>query len=92
MVDPDTMLINHSLGPPIWPAVRGATVDLVMSANPYCIFITCASDYHTRNVARAMGFLLFNNVAIAAYQDMNFHNLKRVAIIDLIFHQETWYR
>lgn len=88
MVDPDTMLMSHSLRAAYLASGAAVqAVDLVMSGQSPTAFCATRPPGHHAERSKAMGFCFFNNVAIAAYHAMNFHNLKRVAIIDFDVHQ-----
>ncbi|MBK8973229.1 MAG: histone deacetylase family protein [Hahellaceae bacterium] len=88
MVDPDTMLMAHSLRA-AYLACGAAVqaVDLVMSGQSPTAFCATRPPGHHAERNKSMGFCFFNNIAVAAYHAMNFHNLKRVAIIDFDVHQ-----
>ena len=86
-LDPDTALCPHSL-----TAVRHAAgaaikaVDLVVSgefANAFCA-VRPPGHHAERN--RAMGFCVFNNIAVAAAHALDVHGLARVAIVDFDVH------
>ncbi|MBZ0122609.1 MAG: histone deacetylase family protein, partial [Roseovarius sp.] len=61
-------------------------VDLIMrgEANPVFCAIRPPGHHATRNTA--MGFCLFNNVAVAAAHALSEHGLSRVAILDFDVH------
>jgi acetoin utilization deacetylase AcuC-like enzyme len=73
-----------------------AAVDAVMKKqvdNAFCAF---RPPGHHAETARAMGFCLFNNIAIAARHAQKTHGLERVAIVDWDVHhgngtQEIFY-
>lgn len=86
-LDPDTSMNTHTLD-----AARRAAgavvegVDRVMrgeNANAFCAVRPCG---HHAERERAMGFCIFNNVAVGAYHALNTHGLSRVAILDFDVH------
>jgi acetoin utilization deacetylase AcuC-like enzyme len=86
-IDPDTALNPHSL-----TAARHAAgavvmgVDLVMKGEAATAFCAVRPPGHHAERRRAMGFCLFNNVAVGAAHAMEAHGLRRVAIIDFDVH------
>jgi len=99
-LDPDTSMNPYTLD-----AARRAAgavmegVDRVMSGankNAFCAIRPCG---HHATYAHAMGFCIFNNVAVGARHAINHHGLSRVAILDFdvhhgngtedIFHEDT---
>jgi acetoin utilization deacetylase AcuC-like enzyme len=86
-LDNDTAMNEHSLG----AALHGAgaairAVDKIMAGkvqNAFCA-IRPPGHHATRN--QAMGFCIFNNVAVAAAHAMDEHGLKRIAIVDFDVH------
>ena len=86
-LDPDTVLSAGT-----WEAALRAVgaglhaVDEVMAkraANAFCQVRPCG---HHAEAARAMGFCLFNNVAIAAMYARKKHGAERVAVVDFDVH------
>lgn len=65
-------------------AVRA--VDLVMAGEVDRAFCAVRPPGHHAESERAMGFCLFNNIAIAAMHALDAHRLKRVAIVDFDAH------
>jgi acetoin utilization deacetylase AcuC-like enzyme len=86
-VDADTYLSAHSW-PAILHAMGGATqaVDAVMRGEATNAFCATRPPGHHAERARAMGFCLFNNAAIAARRAQRAHGAERVAIIDFDVH------
>jgi acetoin utilization deacetylase AcuC-like enzyme len=86
-IDPDTALCPHSLD-----AARHAAGALVLAtdlvARGECRTAFCAvrPPGHHAERTRAMGFCLFNNVAIGAMHAIEAHGLDRVAIVDFDVH------
>ena len=86
-LDPDTVL---SPGSPE-AALRAAgavvaAVDLVMSGEATAAFCAVRPPGHHATPAHAMGFCLFNNVAVGAAHALDRHGLSRVAIVDFDIH------
>jgi acetoin utilization deacetylase AcuC-like enzyme len=86
-IDPDTALNPHSL-----QAARHAAgavvkaVDLAMAGECKTAFCAVRPPGHHAERRRAMGFCVFNNVAIGAAHAMDAHGLARVAIADFDVH------
>ncbi|MEO8509336.1 MAG: histone deacetylase family protein [Betaproteobacteria bacterium] len=86
-IDPDTALNPHSL-----TAARHASgavvmgVDLVMRGECATAFCAVRPPGHHAERGRAMGFCLFNHVAVGAAHALAHHGLERVAIIDFDVH------
>lgn len=86
-IDGDTVV-----SPGTWQAARRAVgaglygVDLVMSKLAANVFCQVRPPGHHAETARAMGFCLFNNVAVAAHYAREKHGAERVAVIDFDVH------
>src|SRR5262245_19874293 len=86
-LDPDT-----AMNPSTWDAAlraAGAAVratDLVIGKQAENAFCSVRPPGHHATRARAMGFCLFNNVAVAAMHAIEEHGLERVAIVDFDVH------
>lgn len=86
-LDPDTSMNPHSLEAALRAAgavVEG--VDLVAQgkvANAFCAVRPCG---HHATYDRAMGFCIFNNVAVGARHAIDSHGFERVAILDFDVH------
>jgi acetoin utilization deacetylase AcuC-like enzyme len=86
-LDPDTVV-----SPGSWQAALRATgaclhaVDQVMEGNADNAFCAVRPPGHHAEPSRAMGFCLFNTVAIAALHARAKHGAKRVAVVDFDVH------
>jgi acetoin utilization deacetylase AcuC-like enzyme len=86
-LDPDTVM-----SPGSWEAALRAAgaavhaVDQVMSGAANNAFCAVRPPGHHAEPSRAMGFCLFNNVAIAALHARAAHGAERVAVIDFDVH------
>ena len=86
-LDPDTAMNPWSLTAALRAA--GAAVlatDLVLKKEVNCAFCAVRPPGHHACRARAMGFCIFNNVAVAARHAVHAHGIERVAIIDFDVH------
>ena len=86
-LDPDTSMNPSSLSAALHAA--GALVratDLVMTGKARRAFCAVRPPGHHATRARAMGFCLFNNVAIGAVHALEAHDLERVAVLDFDVH------
>jgi acetoin utilization deacetylase AcuC-like enzyme len=97
-LDGDTMM-----EPSTWEVVlRGVggslqAVDRVLDGDVQNAFVASRPPGHHAESEKAMGFCLFNNVAVAARHAQKVHGLKRVAIVDFDVHhgngtQEIFYK
>jgi acetoin utilization deacetylase AcuC-like enzyme len=86
-LDPDTVV-----SPGSWQAALRATgacihaVDQVMAGNADYAFCAVRPPGHHAEPSRAMGFCLFNTVAIAALHARAKHGAERVAVVDFDVH------
>ncbi len=86
-VDADTAMNRNSLDAALRAAGAAVLgVDLVMQAKVKSAFCAVRPPGHHAERRRAMGFCLFNNIAVGAYHALNHHGLKRVAIVDFDVH------
>ncbi len=86
-LDPDTAMSPASLEAArrAAGAVCGA-VDAVMAGQAKNAFCAVRPPGHHAEPERAMGFCIFNSVAIGARHAHVFHDLKRVAVVDFDVH------
>ena len=86
-VDPDTTMNPYSLQAALLAAgavIQG--VDLVMGEKTRQVFCGVRPPGHHAERDKAMGFCLFNNIAVGAYHALEHHCLERVAIVDFDVH------
>jgi acetoin utilization deacetylase AcuC-like enzyme len=86
-LDPDTAMSPGTLDAALRAA--GAAVlatDLVVGGAAENAFCSVRPPGHHATRTRAMGFCIFNNVAVAALHALEHHGLERVAIIDFDVH------
>jgi acetoin utilization deacetylase AcuC-like enzyme len=85
--DTDVYLSRDTLGAARHAAGAAAYgVDLVMAGETDAVFCNVRPPGHHAEPDRAMGFCLYNNVAIAAAHALAQHGLQRVAIADFDVH------
>jgi len=96
-LDPDTVMSPHSYEAALY-AAGGAirATEAVMDGELSSVFALVRPPGHHATAARAMGFCLFNNVAIATKYALAKYDLERIAIIDFDVHhgngtQEAFY-
>jgi acetoin utilization deacetylase AcuC-like enzyme len=86
-LDPDTSLSPGSLSAAYFAAGGAlAAVDAIMNGEVVHAFCAVRPPGHHAEVDRAMGFCLFNNVAIAARYVQKQYGLTRVLIVDWDVH------
>lgn len=86
-LDPDTVIGPHSLDAARRAAGGAvAAVDAIFAGDASNAFILARPPGHHAPKDRAMGFCLFNSVAIAAFHARAAHGATRVAIVDFDVH------
>ncbi|WP_051710821.1 histone deacetylase family protein [Andreprevotia chitinilytica] len=86
-LDPDTAINPYSLNAAYHAAGAGVlAVDLVMQGRANNAFCAVRPPGHHAEHDRAMGFCIFNNIAVAARHAMEAHGIERVAIVDFDVH------
>ncbi|MGH8073905.1 MAG: histone deacetylase family protein [Lysobacter sp.] len=86
-LDPDTLLGHGSAEAALRAAGAGiAAVDAVMTNAARRTFCAVRPPGHHATATIAMGFCLFNNIAIAAAHACDAHRLQRVAVVDFDVH------
>ncbi len=86
-LDPDTHISPGSLEA-AQRAVGGccAAVDTVLEGGAKNAFVAMRPPGHHAETARAMGFCLFGNIAVAAKRALDAHGLDRTAVVDFDVH------
>ncbi|MDR0183367.1 histone deacetylase family protein [Lysobacter arvi] len=86
-LDPDTVLAPGSAEAALRAAGAGiAAVDAVMHGEVRRAFCAVRPPGHHATPSAAMGFCLFNNIAVAAAHACDKHGLSRVAVVDFDVH------
>ncbi|MCP4936808.1 MAG: histone deacetylase family protein [bacterium] len=86
-IDGDTVMSPGTLQAALRSAGAGILgTDLVMSGKANPVFCSIRPPGHHAEHDRAMGFCLFNNIAIAAAHALFDHGLERIAILDFDVH------
>jgi acetoin utilization deacetylase AcuC-like enzyme len=86
-LDADTLLNEHSYQAALRAAGTAmAATDAVLAGDIANAFCAIRPPGHHARPGGAMGFCLFNNVALAARHALDGHGLERVAIIDFDVH------
>lgn len=86
-LDPDTQMNKHSLDAALHAAGAALNaVDQVMSGVNEQAFCNVRPPGHHATRDQAMGFCIFNNIAVAAAYAMQKYALTRIAIIDFDVH------
>lgn len=86
-LDADTWMSPGSLKAALAAAGAGmAGVDAVMAGEAEAVFVAARPPGHHAEPDRAMGFCLFNTIAIAAAHALAHHRLARVAVVDIDVH------
>jgi acetoin utilization deacetylase AcuC-like enzyme len=86
-LDPDTHM-SHGSAAAALRAAGGAiaAVDAVMDGSARHAFVATRPPGHHAEAAKAMGFCLFNSVAVAAIHARDRWNLTRIAVVDIDVH------
>ena len=86
-LDADTFMVAESRAAALRAAGAGvAAVDAVMRGDTDTVFCAVRPPGHHATADTAMGFCLFNNVAVAAAHALDAHGLERVAVVDFDVH------
>ena len=86
-LDDDTAMMSKSLQAARYAAGAAINaVDLVMQGYDQQAFCAIRPPGHHAEHARAMGFCLFNNIAVAASYALQHYKLQRVVIVDFDVH------
>ena len=86
-LDPDTVMSPGSWEAAVRAVGAGvAAVDAVMTGKAHNAFCAVRPPGHHAEARRAMGFCLFNSIAIAAKHARKAHGAERVAVIDFDVH------
>ncbi|MDT8406576.1 MAG: histone deacetylase family protein [Methylococcales bacterium] len=86
-LEPDTVLSENSLTAALLAVASVcAAVDQVMAGPDRTAFCAVRPPGHHAEPERAMGFCLFNNIAIAAEHARACYGLRRIAIVDFDVH------
>jgi acetoin utilization deacetylase AcuC-like enzyme len=87
MLDVDTVMSPGSRAAALRAAGAGiAAVDAVMAGQAETAFCAVRPPGHHATAQHAMGFCLFNNIAVAAAHARERHGLERVAVVDFDVH------
>ncbi len=87
MLDGDTLLCPHSLDAALHAAGAATqAVDAVLSGDTQTAFCAVRPPGHHAEQNQAMGFCVFNNVAVGVRHAQQHWNLKRVAVLDFDVH------
>jgi len=86
-LDPDTSMNPYSLSAALHAAGAAVlAVDLVMTGKSNAVFCNVRPPGHHAEHNKAMGFCIFNNIAVAAAHALSVYKLKRIAIVDFDVH------
>ncbi len=86
-LDADTAMCPDTLKAALRAAGAGVlATDLVMNGEAGTAFCSVRPPGHHAERAKAMGFCIFNNIAVAAAHALDKHGLQRVAIADFDVH------
>ena len=86
-IDGDTVMSRDTLAAALRASGSGVMgVDLIMAGEANPIFCAIRPPGHHAEYGKAMGFCLFDNIAVAAAHAMDKYGFKRIAIIDFDVH------
>ncbi len=86
-LDPDTCMNPHTLTAALYAAGANIlAVDLVMNGKVASAFCNVRPPGHHAERAHAMGFCIFNNLAVGIAHAFVIHGLQRIAIVDFDVH------
>ncbi len=86
-IDMDTLTSPGSAAAAVHAAGAGvAAVDAVMRGEDTVAFCAVRPPGHHATATTAMGFCLFNNIAVAAAHARDRHGLERIAVVDFDVH------
>jgi acetoin utilization deacetylase AcuC-like enzyme len=86
-LDPDTQMMPRSLEAALYAVGANVmAVDLVMQGKAEQVFCAVRPPGHHAERDKAMGFCIFNNIAVAGAYAMQHYGLARIAIIDFDVH------
>lgn len=86
-IDMDTYMGPGSLDAALYAAGAGIeAVDAVMGGEAEAVFVAARPPGHHAEPDRAMGFCLFNSIAVAAAHALDHHGLSKVAVVDIDVH------
>ncbi|WP_068115709.1 histone deacetylase family protein [Tropicimonas marinistellae] len=86
-LDADTHMVPGSLAAALRAVgANVAAVDAVLSGDAHRAFCAIRPPGHHAERSHAMGFCLFNSVAVAAKRALDHHGLTRVAVVDFDVH------
>ena len=87
MIDMDTIVVEASYGAALHAAGGAAhAVDRMLADGERLAFCGLRPPGHHAETARAMGFCLFNNIAVAAAHALEEHGAERVLVLDWDVH------
>lgn len=86
-LDPDTATNEYSFESALYAVgAQKTALRLLLEENYDYVFALVRPPGHHAERDRAMGFCLFNNVALAGYYAKNLYNMKRILIVDFDLH------